>query len=98
MKLGKGVNEGIIEWRTAVVCILLSRCSHLRYIDCLVQLSSIENTKHGKLIASQMLDVTIRVKAVRSYAVTKLVRCKFIFVIFCQMPISSDSLCLKKVL
>jgi len=42
------------------------------YIDCLLQLSSVENTKHGKLIASQMLDVTIRVKAVRGYAVKKL--------------------------
>eukprot|EP00795_Rhopilema_esculentum_P004963 gene4963-21309_t len=42
------------------------------YIDCLVQLSSIENTKHGKLIASQMLDVSIRVKAVRNYAVKML--------------------------
>eukprot|EP00794_Sanderia_malayensis_P007827 gene7827-8676_t len=42
------------------------------YIDCLVQLSNIENTKHGKLIAAQMLDVAIRVKAVRSYAVKTL--------------------------
>ena len=39
-----------------------------------MQLSAVENTKHGQLIASQMLDVTIRVKAVRSYAVKKLVR------------------------
>eukprot|EP00112_Aurelia_sp_Birch-Aquarium-sp1_P011804 Seg2482.5 transcript_id=Seg2482.5/GoldUCD/mRNA.D3Y31 product="AP-3 complex subunit delta-1" protein_id=Seg2482.5/GoldUCD/D3Y31 len=42
------------------------------YIDCLVQLSNVENTKHGKLIASQMLDVAIRVRAVRSYAVKTL--------------------------
>ena len=40
-----------------------------RYIDTLVQLSSVEGTQHGKLIANQMLDVTIRVKAVRKYAV-----------------------------
>ena len=40
-----------------------------RYIDTLVQLSAVDGTQHGKLIANQMLDVTIRVKAVRKYAV-----------------------------
>ncbi|XP_046843480.1 AP-3 complex subunit delta-1-like isoform X1 [Xenia sp. Carnegie-2017] len=39
------------------------------YIDVLIQLTKIEGTRHGKLIAAQMLDVPIRVKAVRSYAV-----------------------------
>ena len=40
-----------------------------RYIDVLIQLSGVEGTKHGKLIANQMLDVAIRVKAVRKHAV-----------------------------
>ncbi|CAH3027442.1 unnamed protein product [Porites evermanni] len=39
------------------------------YIDVLVQLTRVEGTRHGKLIASQMMDVTIRVKAIRPYAV-----------------------------
>lgn len=40
-----------------------------RYIDILLQLSSVEGTQHGKLIANQMLDITIRVKAIRPQAV-----------------------------
>lgn len=44
-----------------------------RYIDVLIQLTKVEGTRHGKLIAAQMLDVPIRVKAVRSYAVQCLV-------------------------
>lgn len=39
------------------------------YIDVLIQLTRVEGTKHGKLLASQMMDVTIRVKAIRPYAV-----------------------------
>lgn len=39
----------------------------------LIQLTRVEGTRHGKLIASQMLDVPIRVKAVRPYAVQCLV-------------------------
>ncbi|XP_057298672.1 AP-3 complex subunit delta-1-like isoform X2 [Hydractinia symbiolongicarpus] len=39
------------------------------YIDVLLQLSNVEGTKHGKLIANQMLDIAIRVKAIRKYAV-----------------------------
>ena len=40
-----------------------------RYIDILIQLSEVEGTKHGKAIAKQMLDVAIRVKAIRPYVV-----------------------------
>ena len=40
-----------------------------RYIDILLQLSTVEGTKHGSMIANQMLDVAIRVKVIRSYAV-----------------------------
>ncbi|XP_047122468.1 AP-3 complex subunit delta-1 isoform X2 [Hydra vulgaris] len=39
------------------------------YIDILIKLSSVEGTKHGRVIANQVLDVVVRVKAVRSYAV-----------------------------
>lgn len=39
-----------------------------RYIGVLVELTRIEGTKHGELIAGQMLDVAIRVEAVRKEA------------------------------
>lgn len=54
------------------VIILTTLLTH-RYIDVLIQLTRVEGTKHGKLLASQMMDVTIRVKAIRPYAVQCLV-------------------------
>lgn len=39
------------------------------YIDVLIQLTRVEGTRLGKQLASQMMDVTIRVKAIRPYAV-----------------------------
>ena len=39
----------------------------------LIQLTRVEGTRHGKLLATQMMDVTIRVKAIRPYAVQCLV-------------------------
>ncbi|XP_014232130.1 AP-3 complex subunit delta-1 [Trichogramma pretiosum] len=39
------------------------------YISVLVELTQMEGTKHGQLIATQLLDVTIRVRAIRKYAV-----------------------------
>ncbi|XP_032234708.1 AP-3 complex subunit delta-1 isoform X2 [Nematostella vectensis] len=39
------------------------------YVDVLIQLTRIEGTRYGKQVAAQMMDVTIRVKAVRPYAV-----------------------------
>lgn len=39
-----------------------------RYIGILVELTRIEGTRHGELIAGQMLDVAVRVEAVRSEA------------------------------
>jgi len=51
----------------------LDCCCTLRYIDVLIQLTRVEGTRHGKLLASQMMDVTIRVKAIRPYAVQCLV-------------------------
>ncbi|XP_071954379.1 AP-3 complex subunit delta-1-like isoform X2 [Antedon mediterranea] len=42
------------------------------YVSILVELTRIEGTKHGRLIASQMLDVAIRVKAIRPFAVSQM--------------------------
>lgn len=39
------------------------------YISVLVDLTRMEGTKHGQLIATQLLDVAIRVQAIRKYAV-----------------------------
>lgn len=44
----------------------------LRYISILVELTRLEGTRHGHLIASQMLDVAIRVKAIRVFAVAQM--------------------------
>ena len=45
----------------------------LRYITILVEMTKFEGTKHGKLIADQMLNVAIRVKDVRPFAVRQMV-------------------------
>uniref|UniRef100_A0A8C5G9Z1 AP-3 complex subunit delta-1 n=1 Tax=Gouania willdenowi TaxID=441366 RepID=A0A8C5G9Z1_GOUWI len=42
------------------------------YISILVELTRLEGTRHGHLIASQMLDVAIRVKAIRIFAVAQM--------------------------
>ncbi|XP_037401001.1 AP-3 complex subunit delta-1 isoform X2 [Pygocentrus nattereri] len=42
------------------------------YISILVELTRLEGTRHGHLIASQMLDVAIRVKAIRAFAVAQM--------------------------
>ncbi|XP_070562551.1 AP-3 complex subunit delta-1-like isoform X2 [Ptychodera flava] len=42
------------------------------YVSILVELTRIEGTRHGKLIASQMLDVAIRVKAIRHFTVSQM--------------------------
>ena len=44
-----------------------------RYVTVLVELTRIEGTKHGRLIAAQMLDVAIRVQAVRAFVVAQMV-------------------------
>ena len=44
-----------------------------RYVSILVELTRLEGTKHGKVIASQMLDVAIRVQAIRPFAVSQMV-------------------------
>lgn len=37
-----------------------------------MELTRLEGTRHGHLIASQMLDVAIRVKAIRAFAVAQM--------------------------
>ena len=39
----------------------------------LVEMTKFEGTRHGKLIAAQMLDVSIRVRDVRPFAVRQMV-------------------------
>ena len=50
----------------------LGVCS--RYVSILVELTRMEGTRHGKMIASQMLDVAVRVQAIRHFAVAQMVR------------------------
>ncbi|GAB1606310.1 AP-3 complex subunit delta-1-like isoform X1 [Argonauta hians] len=42
------------------------------YVSILVELTRMEGTRHGKLIASQMLDVAIRVQTIRDFAVQQM--------------------------
>ncbi|GFR07583.1 AP-3 complex subunit delta-1, partial [Trichonephila clavata] len=42
------------------------------YVGILVELTRIDGTKHGSAIASQMLDVAIRVQAIRNFAVSQM--------------------------
>ncbi|KAH9366489.1 hypothetical protein HPB48_020876 [Haemaphysalis longicornis] len=42
------------------------------YVSVLVELTRIEGTKHGLTIASQMLDVAVRVQAVRAFSVSQM--------------------------
>ncbi|KAF4530040.1 hypothetical protein B566_EDAN016336 [Ephemera danica] len=42
------------------------------YVSVLVELTRMEGTRHGPLVASQMLDVAIRVQAIRGFAVAQM--------------------------
>lgn len=42
------------------------------YVSVLVELTDMEGTQHGSLVATQMLDVAIRVQAIRSFAVSQM--------------------------
>jgi AP-3 complex subunit delta-1 len=42
------------------------------YVSVLVELAQIDGSKHGSLIASQMMDVTIRVDSIRSFSVRQM--------------------------
>nr|KAF6479043.1 adaptor related protein complex 3 subunit delta 1 [Molossus molossus] len=50
----------------------ISMAPFYRYISILVELTRLEGTRHGHLIAAQMLDVAIRVKAIRRFAVSQM--------------------------
>ena len=43
------------------------------YINVLMELTHVKNTSHGDLISSQLLDISIRVKAIRAVSVTNMV-------------------------
>jgi len=59
-----------------------------RYVTVLVELTRIEGTKHGRLIASQMLDVAIRVQAVRPFVVVQMVRRDVVdLVLYCAISV-----------
>lgn len=47
--------------------------SHNRYITVLVEMTRFDSTHQGHLIAGQMLDVTIRVRDVRPFAIKQMV-------------------------
>ncbi|XP_024214553.1 AP-3 complex subunit delta-1 [Halyomorpha halys] len=42
------------------------------YVSVLVELTRMEGTQHGKLVAAQMVDVAVRVQAVRAFTVTQM--------------------------
>ena len=42
------------------------------YVSVLVELAQIDGSKHGSLIASQMMDVTIRVESIRLFSVKQM--------------------------
>lgn len=43
-----------------------------RYVSVLVELARVEGMKHGPLLAHQMLDVAVRVQAIRPFAVSQM--------------------------
>lgn len=55
------------------ICVFHIHLTHFRYVSILVELTRIDGTKHGSMIASQMLDVAIRVQAIRGFAVSQMV-------------------------
>jgi crotonobetainyl-CoA:carnitine CoA-transferase CaiB-like acyl-CoA transferase len=68
----------MISEGTNVILIILATqslmlCLLFRYVSVLVELTRMEGTKHGQMIASQMLDVAIRVQAIQPFAVQQMV-------------------------
>ena len=55
-----------------------------RYVSVLVELTRMEGTRHGRLIASQMQDVAIRVQAIRPFAVSQMVIQLLFFQLICR--------------
>lgn len=44
------------------------------YLDILINLTQVKSATHGKLIASQLIDVLIRVKSIRDYGVQEMIK------------------------
>ncbi|XP_075250046.1 AP-3 complex subunit delta-1-like isoform X2 [Convolutriloba macropyga] len=69
------------QYRDELLSKVIEVCSHDNYkhitnfewyISILVELTKMEGTRHGKLISAQMLDVAVRVRSIRQYAVTQM--------------------------
>ena len=74
------VSDGM-AYRDQVVSTVIDICAQGNYqfitdfewyLQVLIQLTHVEGTRHGKLIASQLMDVAIRVKVIRGFAVKQL--------------------------
>lgn len=65
------MNESCFYSKTFLIYMSFPFLNH-RYISILVELTRLEGTRHGHLIAAQMLDVAIRVKAIRAFAVSQM--------------------------
>lgn len=52
--------------------VILQSATYFRYVSVLVELTRVEGTKHGQLIAEQMLDVAVRVQSVRHFAISQM--------------------------
>ncbi|KRZ08205.1 AP-3 complex subunit delta-1, partial [Trichinella zimbabwensis] len=71
------------SYRDGLLSKIIQICSHSNYkfitnfewyISVLVELTKAEGTRHGSLIAEQMLDVAVRVLPVRHFAVSQMTR------------------------
>uniref|UniRef100_A0A914C768 AP-3 complex subunit delta n=3 Tax=Acrobeloides nanus TaxID=290746 RepID=A0A914C768_9BILA len=68
-------------YRDELLSRIISICSHNNYqyisnfewyISVLVELTKVEGTQHGQLIAAQIQDVTVRVQSVRHFSVSQM--------------------------
>ncbi|CAD5226282.1 unnamed protein product [Bursaphelenchus xylophilus] len=68
-------------YRDELLARIISICSHKNYqyitnfewyISVLVELTKVEGSKHGVLIAEQIQDVTVRVQSIRHYSVSQM--------------------------
>ena len=64
--------------RVDVLGVWMKVCVFSRYITVLVEMTRFEGTRQGHLIAGQMLDVTVRVRDVRPFAVKQMVHVLFV--------------------
>jgi AP-3 complex subunit delta-1 len=71
------------SYRDSVIAKIIDICSNENYkyvtdfgwyLEVLIKLTYVEDTKHGKMIGGQLMDVSIRVKVVRKVATQQLVK------------------------